>query len=374
MLTRFQEDSFFEMAAKVLSGTASNSDIRQFNGLLLENDALMHRFMQLKSQWERAASLGDFDKIDVNHDWEMLTRRVHNMGLSLQESNASTSIRNRLLRFLPHAAAVLLLIVLSGVLLMEWQQDLELAKQVTLVEAPAGSRIVLLLPDGSRVRLNANSTLRYTGHFNRRNRHVELSGEAFFDVETSNVPFVVMTHDLRFRVLGTSFNIKAYDDEKTIEASLLSGLLRVDGDDAVYGKIEPILLEPNQKAVFFKNSGSLMVDELHEEKIPEKRIVAPVKAPSVSRVEIRRKQDFSAEVGWTDGVLVFESEPLSELTRKLERKYDVQFVFENAELKDYRYTGSLRDLTLEQVMEAMKLTSPIDFTIHDKTVSIRSSR
>ena len=368
--TRREDNTFYEQAARVLAGMADQDQSREFHLILLQDQILMQRFIELKALWEKAESLKDFHAINPDTDWEQLLKKLHYERGAGPKPHVYRRFGHGIKSFLPYAAAVLLLVSLGLVLLHSRKQTQWLASQITTIEAPMGSRTEVMLPDGSRVWLNAGSILSYSGHFNHNHRKVRLSGEGFFDVEKSTVPFLVIAQDIQFKVLGTSFNIKAYEDEQVIEATLVSGSLLVERTVASGQRIAPIVLEPKQKATFYKKTGSIDVGPEVQEVAPSQGKPAPSIAAGIARVEIRRKQDVAAEVGWKDGVLVVESEPLIDLIRKLERRYDVGFVFRDEELKDYRYTGRIRELTLEQVMEAMKLTSPIDYMIRDKTVFI----
>lgn len=365
--------TFFSMAGKVLAGVATQAEVKGFHQILLADELKMQEYIRIRELWQRAARLGDFDQIDAEKDWEGILKKIQAEKTQSLSARASQPQRSRRFRVLPYAAAILLLIALSASLFLFRQQSREMAGQNITVEAPPGSRTKLHLPDGSTVLLNANSSITYSGGFNQVNRDLALSGEAYFEVKASQKPFIVHTNDVSFRVFGTSFNIRAYADEHTIEATLVSGLLRVEGGSDTRGRLRSFMLEPNQKAVFYRETGHVLVD--HEGDVADREDMAIVSAPKpeIVRVEIRRQHDLLPDIGWKDGVLVFESEALSDLTRKLERKYDVQFVFLDEALKEHRYTGTIRELTLEQVMQALKLTSPIlDYSIREKKVYISS--
>ncbi len=365
------DTGFWEKVVRVLDGKASQEERRELHQLLLRNNDLMDLFLRAQDYWNKSGDLSAFRNIDIAHDWQQLLTLIHE---SEQKRPATRRQNQRFFspgKLLPYAAAILMFIAFSATLFFDWRQPTDQAEMITTIEAPIGSRSHVKLPDGSSVWLNAGSKLTYSNDFNIHSRHINLEGEAFFEVEKQENPFLVHVMDLSLRVLGTSFNIKAYEDDNMIETTLVSGSLVIEEGPKSTVRFGEIVLEPNQKATFFRDGSDMTLTETDSE--PEEAIALqalPAPARGISHVEVRRKRDIAPEISWRDGVIVVEGEPLHELARKLERRYDVHFVFEDERLKSFRYTGQLRELTLEQVLHAMQLTSPIDYIIEDKTVRI----
>lgn len=179
-----------------------------------------------------------------------------------------------------------------------------------LSEAPLGQKARIELPDGSKVWLNSGSSIRYSSDFNRKDRTVELKGEAFFEVEkNTGKPFFVHTSFLDVKVTGTVFNINAYSDEPTIETSLVEGsvlLLPAKGDKV-------FRLTPGQVLSFSKTSSAISTSGLDEE----------------------------AAIGWKDNRLIFINDDFSKLVRKIEKWYNIEVVYDPDKFKDNKLTVKL---------------------------------
>ncbi len=376
---------FWSLIEKVLTARASQDEMRKFQEILLRDEQLLEVFTVVQRNWAKASELEPFEKIDIKADWEKvyaeITRRKesaasgeHIDGTISAGTEKPGKTRHLLLRQMRYAAAVAALILASAV--FYWMgsrtQDLSVVAY-NYIEAPMGSRSQVTLPDGSTVWLNAGSSIKYPSNFNLANRDLTLNGEAFFDVKKQDIPFVVYAMDVAFRVLGTEFNLKAYDDDNTIEATLVSGSLKIEDAHLDRARFREMVLEPNQKATFYRQQGDMAI---HQEAEEEEVVVhtpapAPAAAKPIERIQIMQKSSVDHEVSWKDGILIFDGEPLVGLVRILERRYDVTFVFEDDRLKEYKYSGTLKDQTLEQVLNAMKLTSPMDYKLDEKTVFIR---
>ncbi len=237
------------------------------------------------------------------------------------------------------------------------------------IEVPYGAKSMLILPDSSKIWLNAGSKFRYNRNFDVSSREVYLEGEAFFDVQKRKHPMVVHTSHLDIEVLGTTFNVKSYPDEDNIEATLVEGNIRINSKTSD----RPLFLKPKEKLTFHKPDKQMQVSsyEIDKTGIQVKETIA---SRDLSVTQLLKDVDIAEDVNtdestsWKDGKLIINNEPLEELTKKLQRKYDVTFMFDSERLKEYSYSGTLRDFPLEQVLKALELTSPIKYMIREKTV------
>lgn len=236
----------------------------------------------------------------------------------------------------------------------------------TEIKSPLGSRSEIKLPDGTDVILNAGSTLKYRNDFNQNNRDIDLYGEGYFRVaKNPEIPLIVSAGYIDVTATGTEFNIKAYPEENTIEMTLIEGKVEIADSGVNSDNEEVIDLVPNQKAIFYKNGDEFKLENINKAIIkPE-----PIK-PFLERVLISPKADVEKTIAWTKGKLIFRGENLENLCIDLQRKYNVKFIFNEEALKKYRFTGVLLDETLEQVLDVIKLTAPIDFSIEGKTVNL----
>lgn len=237
-------------------------------------------------------------------------------------------------------------------------------KYVT-VTIPYGSKSDIELPDGSRVTLNSGSYLKYPASFGANTRNVEFEGEAYFDIfKDKNVPFIVSTSDIHIKVLGTTFNVKSYPEDKSIETTLVTGAIEIFNEKNKKRPTKHIYLEPNQKISIPKKhaSSNTKIDSL-----PPK----PAKAATVEPTAILETNINTAHyTAWKDNKLVFDNERFSELMVKMERWYDVVIKVHSPEISQERFSGKFEKETLQQSLEALALIAPIRYTIDKKRVDI----
>ena len=229
---------------------------------------------------------------------------------------------------------------------------------------PLGSRAQFSLPDGTAVTLNAGSKLKYDNRFGITDRVVQLEGEGYFKVaKDASRPFIVKTSYLNVRALGTEFNVKAYPDDKTIETTLVEGSVKIESiSDKKNAEVH--VLKPNQKLTFFKKD-STMVDETAgpKGKIENKtQTIQKQKLASIPRL-VTENVNIEPVISWKENRWIFEKQSLSQIAVELERKFDVQINFESERLKTFRFTGIIIAEPIEQVLEVMSITAPINFKL-----------
>jgi ferric-dicitrate binding protein FerR (iron transport regulator) len=178
------------------------------------------------------------------------------------------------------------------------------------ISVPAGQRVNLFLPDGTKVWLNARTTLRYPVSFNRKERAMELDGEAYFDVaKDEKRPFIVHTDKGSVTALGTGFNIEAYAAGNEFVTTLMHGSLKIELKD---NPDEALLLSPDRKAVW--ENGTLRVDTVHDYTVYR----------------------------WIEGLICFKNESIPAIMKEFEKYYGVHIHVENRQVLKYYYTGKFR--------------------------------
>lgn len=230
------------------------------------------------------------------------------------------------------------------------------------VEAPYGSRSKVTLADGSQVWLNSGSQLKYASNFSIHDRNVYLTGEAYFSVTHSKKQFVVNTSYLEVRVHGTEFNVKAYSDENFVQTTLVRGSVSILKKYPTRSGRHKITLEPNQTATFNIHSKELVGGRPEE---GERQIKA-----YKDEIEIISDINPVLYTSWKDTKWLIEGEKLSALAVKLERRYNVKIRFRSQTLESYRFTGTLTDETLDQVLHVIQLSAPIRYEINDHEVTL----
>lgn len=347
-------------------GSISQEQLTQLNEWKAEDASHMAEYVMIRNSISEGLWQKQYQEIDTEAEWNsFLLRQAGRSGRWQSILNAAS----RPIFSLKFAAAAMLLLAGSILLYLLVKSPEVKPDFYTVVAAPMGSKTNVVLPDGSEVWLNSGSYISYSNSFNAGNRQVKLEGEAFFDVKAQEVPFLVTTSDINIRVLGTRFNVKAYSDDLAIETTLESGKVVIEKRKQQGPQFEEIVLKPNQKATFFREEEVVTLSQI------DKKLDANAQAEVdllpqrvISQVIVQQKKDIAAEIGWKDGVILVENEPLELLVRKLERRYGVDFVFRDEDLSSFKYSGRLKSLTLEQVLHALKLTSPIEYQIEDNKV------
>ena len=223
--------------------------------------------------------------------------------------------------------------------------DEKLKTSYNFITIPRGGQFFVQLADGTKVWLNSESKLKFPVTFqDQDSRTVELIyGEAYFDVSSSKnhngTTFIVKTKEQKIEVLGTEFNIKAYQDEKSLYTTL------VEGKIAFGYKNTNRLLSPNEQIVL----------NLDNEKITSPKV------------------DVHNEVAWKDGIFSFKGKNLKEIMKVLSRWYDVEVVFENKSIESLSFKGVLgKDQSIEEILSAIKSASIINsYQIKNKTIYLK---
>jgi transmembrane sensor len=235
-------------------------------------------------------------------------------------------------------AAVLLLpfMVVSGWLLYN-QQNLTQKysnllenkhEQNLTVVAPFCARIVVDLPDGSKVWLNSGSEITYPIVFNTSERRVHLTGEAYFKVNKSTTPFFVSNLGPEIKVYGTEFNVNSYENEDMVTVALTEGKVSLN----MGGKEE--FLTPGQVSAFDKKSKSITIENT----------------------------DVMTYSSWREGKYIFRDTPLSSILRILQRQHNVAIKLMNQELGNYRYKLTINNESLEQILQLLTMSAPIKYS------------
>jgi transmembrane sensor len=236
------------------------------------------------------------------------------------------------------------------------------------IEAKAGARSHVLLPDGSQVWLNSASKLTYAESFNDSTREVKLEGEGYFDiVKDAARPFIVHTAGIDVRVLGTTFNLKSYPQESTVEAVLLKGMLEVT--NTTNPNSPKVILKPHQKIVFNKQ----LKEATKQGDIPSGATnfsLIPSKGKAILPIPKNIADSAIVETSWVYNKLVFEGDTFEESAMKMERWFGVTIEFKSEKVKKYKLGGSFSNQSIQQAMEALKLIAPFDYKINKNRVEI----
>ncbi len=205
-----------------------------------------------------------------------------------------------------------------------------------------GGEYFLILCDGTKVWLNSLSTLKYPVKFSGKERIVELTGEAYFEVaHDPEHRFVVKNRDYDIRVLGTCFNISCYDDDDELVTTLVKGNVEIANIKGAPDKEFNLLV--NDQLIFNRLNRSIKI----------------------------QKVDAKTFSSWTEGSFIFENESLEKIFHKLERWYNINVFFIENDARYFEFTGILPRLeSFEVILNMLETISEVEFTVKDQTILI----
>ncbi len=278
----------------------------------------------LRKLWEATSSYKEDYQPDVTNGFQKFKARIENEG----QKNAGKVVRlNPGLRLMKIAAAAVLLLASVYVFRLVVSEG---ATTETLA-AEAGAQKALMLSDGTSVTLNETSMLTFPKDFTKKERRVELTGEAFFEVaEDASKPFVVETGVAEVQVLGTSFNVRAYANEDVMEVYVKTGKVAVK----LKGSNKQVILNKGDKMVFEKSQGKV--------------------------VSFQEKTDNS--MAWKSGTLIFKEKTFREIFTEIKRQYGIEISVKDEQLLKCRYTLTIEKDQVEADLNSIKISCPVQFT------------
>lgn len=288
-------------------------------------------FDQENELWQETSNKTKLEYFNTDIAWNDISNRLH---LRRNNRKSVTVIRNSTFKIYIAAASVACLLMLGALSLLITRNDVfnKVAKSSTTILTPDGEKAHISLSDSTTIILNSGSKIEYKGHFNLKDRYIKLEGEAFFNVHTNpKKPFVVQLEQMDISATGTKFNVLSYDNEDRVEATLEEGKIQI----SIEGR-EPIHLQTGQQAVFLKRSGKFEIRDVNIE----------------------------TYTSWKENKLRFNDAPLEEVFRRIGRKYNVTFDLTSSDLLNLKYTATFIDESIEEVMQYLKVVTPITYKIY----------
>lgn len=285
--------------------------------------------------WFSSVSEAELAKYDKDAAFAAFRQRVADAQFQPKESK-------RRLGWLRYAAAVVAVIAVGFFSYKGGQSQLEASLGEIVVEAPQGSRSEMVLPDGTKVWLNAGSKISYSQTFGYTVRLVRLEGEGYFEVAHNELlPFSVESGNVRVKVLGTKFNVRDYPSDAEASVSLAEG--RVSMCSTRKATTERVLT-PGQRATVNKESGRIRVDDY----------------------------EVANAIQWTNGILVFDGESLRDIVNDLERCYNVRIIVKTPSLYNLHFYGTFirQEQSLREVLDALAATGKIRFVQKDQEITL----
>lgn len=302
------------------------------------NQELLHKYFKgTASIGEEEEILRWVDESPENRQAFKKERMLYDIALFTDEKQLRKAEKKArilpMLKWSARIAAVVVVAVSCGFLFRDYQYNK--VAQMQTVTVPAGQRAQITLADGTRIWLNAKSTLTYASNFGRNDRNVTLEGEAFFEVaKNKDIPFYVNTEKNRVRVVGTSFNVCAYKEIDEFETTLVEGIV----DIYAAGREKPIArLHKNE--FFADYAGKL------------KKTVLP-------------SYDY---LRWKEGLYCFDDSELSHILNRLELYYNVKITVKNTKLLHHRYTAKFKEQDgVEHILKVIQKDQNFKYSINEE--------
>lgn len=313
-----------------LSGDLSDSDrqfIEQWRTGSPENELFFQRSLKA---WESLPLLHEMEQFDSFKALKKINLKIANS----QKTGWWSSIQR--------VAAILILplMLCSGYLLFHSISLMEDQKGNIVMQTISSRQGIVSqieLSDGTKVWLNSGSSLQFPTQFHGASREVKLHGEAFFSVaKNEKLPFRVNAKDLNIEVLGTSFNVVSYDDEKQTEVVLVEGKVKLSTDNKRVEKGLGIMV-PGQRSVYDECNETVRSEQVNVDKY----------------------------ISWRDGNLIFRDDIMVDVVKRLSRWFNVDIVINDPEIRSYVYQATFRNESLVQVLNLLKISAPIDYKVTD---------
>ncbi|WP_428329774.1 FecR family protein [Mucilaginibacter sp.] len=355
---------FIELLTKQLSSEINGDEFDEFQQLLAESESNRQQYELFKNYWEQK------DQPYANSDL-MFKKIKSRLTIDQQEENiVELPERKKRYLFWRYAAAVIIL-AFGCLALYKWQVNAydRVAENVSGLDSTSTkpqSRSYITLTDGTKITLNSESTLKYPATFTGKTREVYLVGEAFFDVHKDHQhPFIIHTSKMNIRVLGTAFNVKAYPMDITTETTLIRGRIEVTINDR---PADRIILKPKEKLILKNNAAYQSKSPQHTTESVDTNIEPQY---TLTTLTYFKTQDTSViETAWLKNKLLFRNEDFGTLAERMQRWYGVNIIFNNDDVKHYRFNGIFEKETISQALDALRITEKFHYKIDKQNVFI----
>lgn len=363
------DDPFESMIIRFLNGQLTDEEADKLNSLIEESPENLEILCTYRNIWLGSSALLPDERYNTLRAWKSVSRGMEKSSNRRMYTSmrAPRHIYLGLSKIAALIAAVFIIGAITSYLIFMNYHSLS-GDIYTEISVPQGSMSQIVLPDSSIVWLNAGSKIKYPNNFDRIDRVVGLEGEAYFDVVSNpRRPFVVSTEHLNLRAFGTAFNIKAYPEDKVVSATLVEGNVIVEIPD-INDKPLSYNLEPRQNFTYNIADRRVESAEIIEPVEEEDEIFTdPVAEYTTGLPEpkILVRSNIRPEIytSWKDDEWVVEGETMADMAVMLGRRYNTKINIETKELERYRFTGRIMNETLEQVLEILRMTTPLKYTV-----------
>lgn len=336
------ENFNWELLSKYLNNEASSlekSEVETWLNLNRENHEMLE---QVRSMLGKVDSYYQMKNFDSGTAWQNVHSKINpEPERMIQHKNVR---KEAILTFYQYAAIIIIALLLGSIGYYIGFRKEKPAESIQIVSAENQAINEFVLPDGTKVTLNSNSTLQFPTQFTTDVREVTITGEAFFDVTPNAAkPFVIHAGNAQVKVLGTSFNICAYPEDETVEVVVQTGKVQVSCKKAgLPAESHEVFLVPGEKGTFY-NTGNLL----------EKAV--------------NTNPNFLA---WKTRIMEFNQVPLSEVVLCLEKVYHIDIVLAEPRLNELLLTAQFDKKPVDFILNVVRLTFNLELSVENEQFTL----
>lgn len=311
-------ESNVDLALKYLNGSASDMERAEFERWLNNSEENRFQFNDFQKYWELSGKAFEDYKPDLEKAWKKVQKQ--------------TLLRKKFpFRYLYRIAIAIIALISIGFGLKLYQHSEFKENRSLLANVSMDTIKVVRLEDGSVIWLNAHSKLETPAHFNSKERKIYLSGEAYFEIARDiNKPFIIESKNTLTEVLGTTFNIRAKENEQNITVTVTTGKVAFYSSN---NKSAKVFLTPGMKGVWKEQSEKVMAFS---------------------------DNDLNY-LAWKTGVLQFKDTPLTEVCKAISNSYNIKIKVDPLEAQDYLFTGNFNNVKVDQMLDIIATTLDVKF-------------
>ncbi|GAB3416436.1 FecR family protein [Niabella aquatica] len=338
----------FILLLKKSKGELTDKDDQELSELLQsEHQDIIEDFEKLLAAKVR------FDEQETEQSLDRVLQRIR----KAEKKKPSINVTRRIyFRYAAAAVAIITVLAIGWLTYNSRQADSNSGTRV-FAEKKA-YKADYILPDGTRVKVNKDSRLSLFEGFNQHTREIYLDGEAFFNVvKDKDRPFIVHTNTMDVKVLGTAFNVRAFQEDSVVETALIRGSVEV-------------MLKNQDNRVFRLKPSEKIIVKANKSVIRSGNSIAPGVEVSLSHFHVTGKDSVAFETQWTKEALSFDDEKLKDLIPRLEKWYNITIEVKEPALQNIKFSGIVKDESIKELLELFKITSGLKYKIEKKHVTI----
>ena len=331
------EIDYKELITRFLGKNLNEAELTLLTDWINESYTNRKIFDQYNELWQMSSVILNERHFNTDTGWDSLHQEMKKSGPAYNSDIQLIKNNHLSLWRITSVAAMLIAALFIGLFFEKTSKSTKI--QFVTIQSPRGEKSKVILADSTVVWLNSDSKLTYSNDFDSDIRLVLLTGEGYFDVKKNrSKPFIVRTASADITVFGTRFNVSAYADEPSTEATLEEGKIGV----YISGHSSPVSVKPGERMVYNNISDEVSLNNVNTD----------------------------LYTSWKENKLRFDDAHFGDVVKKLERWYDVKIILDKGLKYSERYTMTIKTESLREVLNRLSLTTPMNYKIEEEKVFI----